>query len=306
MMRVSSAKFWTPLIAFLGLLFLPQITFASLLYNQPIINNFQQVAYSFPQYAAAQTFTTNATGTISSIDLVLTKIDAGSTGCARGVIYSVTGIYPDLELSLSNNCIEHDDISIKPQTSTTTFIFPFTVINNATTYAIGVKWEGSVPLSGDNVQIAQYNGNPTTGYYCGLFGSWACNNGSPQNDFYWKIWGYTNIRYDETISVLECDTFDAGCYFSKAISWAFTLPDGAFDDFITLKDELKDRAPFGYFTAAANALGGFSTSTAAAFVLDIPTPIMENIFDPLRTSLVVIMFVAGLIWLYKRLTNIVI
>lgn len=111
--------------------------------------------------------------------------------------------------------------------------------------------------------------------------------------------------YSTQTTDVSCNTFDIGCYFSIALEWAFKLPDGSFDKFTDLKDAIKDHAPFGYFTAAVNAVGSFST-TSTSSLIDIPTPIQDTIFTPLRVALVVIVAVAGLIWLYRRLSNIVI
>jgi len=104
----------------------------------------------------------------------------------------------------------------------------------------------------------------------------------------------------------ECGILDLYQCFVDALVFTFIPSTTAFDPFIALKDNLKTKAPFGYFTGAYDALSTFSTSTAPQYALASSTPIYALIFSPMRTGLSWIIILAGLYWLYKRLTNIII
>jgi len=101
-----------------------------------------------------------------------------------------------------------------------------------------------------------------------------------------------------------CTALDFGCYFSNALRWAFYPSPSAFDKFATLKDDIKDHAPFGYFTSAVVTISGLSTTSTSTFELAESAPIMDLVFTPIRTGLTWIIIFACLFWLYKRLTDI--
>lgn len=110
--------------------------------------------------------------------------------------------------------------------------------------------------------------------------------------------------YNSSSTPVVCETFDVGCYFSSALSWAFTLPDNSFSQFETLKDDIKYHAPFGYFTSAYNAISQLSATGSPQFSLATSTPIMALVFTPIRAGLSWLILFAGLFWIYKRLTEI--
>ena len=98
--------------------------------------------------------------------------------------------------------------------------------------------------------------------------------------------------------------FDVGCQFTRAIAWAFTPSSDSWDQFITLKDDLKEKAPFGYFTGAIAAIGGIEGSSTPSFSIATSSPLMNYIFSPLRTGLLWLIYFAALLWIYKRVTKI--
>jgi hypothetical protein len=77
-----------------------------------------------------------------------------------------------------------------------------------------------------------------------------------------------------------------------------------FDNFSTLKDDIKNKAPFGYLTSAITTISAISSSSSPTFALATSSPIMTYIFDPLRAGLGWVVYFGGLVWLYKRLTHI--
>jgi len=106
--------------------------------------------------------------------------------------------------------------------------------------------------------------------------------------------------------VISCDP-DSGYFqnsFCNLFVYLFSPSADVFNRFNTLKDDLKDHAPFGYFTSAYNSLSALSGSSTPAFALAEVTPIMTYIFTPLKTGLSWLIWIVALIFLYKRLTNI--
>jgi len=114
------------------------------------------------------------------------------------------------------------------------------------------------------------------------------------------------VVYNASSTSVVCSTFDVGCYFSTGLSWAFTIPSSAFDPFIQLKDDLKDHAPWGYFTSAYVAVSGLTSTGSPAFVLATSSPLMTYIFTPVKTGITWLILLAGVFWIYKRTTDIII
>jgi hypothetical protein len=105
----------------------------------------------------------------------------------------------------------------------------------------------------------------------------------------------------------ECGLLTLNVCVQMALEWAFYPSANAFDNFSTLADTLKDRAPFGYFTSGKNALLGLNaTSATPAFTLATSTPIMATIFAPMRSGMNWVLLFAGVVWIYKRVTDIVV
>lgn len=111
--------------------------------------------------------------------------------------------------------------------------------------------------------------------------------------------------YNSSSTPVICNTFDVGCYVSNAFAWAFILPENSFSQFETLKDDIKYRAPFGYFTSAYSAIASLSATGTPEFTLATSSPIMALVFTPFRNGLLWLILFAGLFWLYKRLTEII-
>ena len=95
-----------------------------------------------------------------------------------------------------------------------------------------------------------------------------------------------------------------GC-LKNAFYWAVIPSQSVFDKFNGLIDILKKKAPMGYFTAYYDAFVFNPSSTPAILVLVSETsPLRTYIFNPLRDILVIIIFVFGAVWLFRRVKNI--
>jgi hypothetical protein len=105
---------------------------------------------------------------------------------------------------------------------------------------------------------------------------------------------------------LNCGITDVSACVINAFAWAFSIDQSIFDKFDTLKNDIKNKPPFGYFTSAIGSMTGISATTTGAFTLGESSPIMTYIFTPLRSGLAWVLYFASLLWIYKRLTAIII
>lgn len=94
----------------------------------------------------------------------------------------------------------------------------------------------------------------------------------------------------------------AGC-FQNALIFAFVPNKNVFDNFISLKEELQNKPPFGYIVLLTSALQNISATTTPAFALVSENNITDNIFTPLKNGLTWVLWLFFGIWLYKRVRN---
>lgn len=107
-----------------------------------------------------------------------------------------------------------------------------------------------------------------------------------------------------TLATTTCSfTNITGC-FQNALVFAFVPAESSFDRFITLKDQLINKPPFGYFALLATGLSGLNATSSSAFVLATEDNITNAIFTPLKTGLSWILFVFFGVYLYKRVVTI--
>jgi hypothetical protein len=189
------------------------------------------------------------------------------------------------------------------------------VLNNKIQWLCGVDLFFQFKLrsvdGSDTFKVTAFPGSANQYYYTGTTPSTSCGPSGTSACSVFVI-GHSLgsappggiVAYDASTTAAVCNTFDVGCYFSSALAWAF-YPDGSLlDQFTTLKDDIKNKPPFGYFTSAYTAAIGFSTSSSPAFLLATSSPITTYIFAPLRSGLTWLILLAGVYWLYRRLTEI--
>ena len=107
-----------------------------------------------------------------------------------------------------------------------------------------------------------------------------------------------------TITYLTCSTGDFFCYMQNALTWAFSVPPASFDQFYTLRDTLKTKAPFGYITSLFSVLGNFSDTGTSTFTLQSFTALNDLIFTPLRTGLTWLLVLLFAFGLYERFKHV--
>lgn len=116
----------------------------------------------------------------------------------------------------------------------------------------------------------------------------------------------SNLPTGTSTPVISCDPNSGFLQNSlcNLFVFLFVPSDDVFNKFSQLKDDIKDHAPFGYFTSAYSALLGLNGSSTPIFILSQVTPISTYIFTPIRTGLSWLLWFFALIFLYKRLTKI--
>jgi hypothetical protein len=161
--------------------------------------------------------------------------------------------------------------------------------------------------TGDIIQLTWFEMSPDTMTAYGV----ATTTGGYPFIPYAEIWSTgkipTGIDLKDNGKIqLTCGITDVSACVINAFAWAFSPDSTIFDQFATLKDEIKNKPPFGYFTSAIDSIATLNSSSTHAFTLSESAPIMNLIFDPLRAGLAWVLYFGGLIWLYKRLSNITI
>lgn len=91
------------------------------------------------------------------------------------------------------------------------------------------------------------------------------------------------------LSQIDCDLFDVGCQFQKAITFLFIPSQDTLDKFSNLWQSISNKRPFGYFTVITGQLDALNTTESPAFTLG-EIPFMDSIFTPFRTT------IAGVLW----------
>lgn len=211
--------------------------------------------------------------------------------------------------------------------------------NNATSTSYTVTFDGTFTNSGTFDSIVTEINNTTFGYQAQLitpiyqsgsnvpfsFNDTLYSNGSYtyRSKLYASTTGtstpwstYKNFVVDvlqQTVAptgtstpVITCDP-NSGYFqssFCNLFVYLFSPSADVFDRFNTLKDDLKDHAPFGYFTSAYNSMYAISGSTTPVFALSEVTPIMTYVFTPLKNGIAWLLWLAMLVFIYKRLANI--
>lgn len=94
----------------------------------------------------------------------------------------------------------------------------------------------------------------------------------------------------------------SGC-FQNAIVWAFYPSQGSLAQFVTLKDEVIKKPPFGYFALISTTLNTLSAEGVPLFSLATSTGVMTNIFTPLRTGLSMAIWLLFGVWCIKTFSH---
>jgi hypothetical protein len=105
------------------------------------------------------------------------------------------------------------------------------------------------------------------------------------------------------LTQINCDTFDIGCQFQKALTFLFVPSQTILDRYNSLWQTIRYKVPFGYVNVVIDQLSELDVSGARAFDLG-DLPFMSTIFTPFRDALAVILWGIYAVYFYlNRLTK---
>lgn len=106
------------------------------------------------------------------------------------------------------------------------------------------------------------------------------------------------------LTQIDCDTFDIGCQFQKALVYLIVPPQNVLDRFTAVWQRLSTVKPFGYLTAALDALRGVNSTGTEAYTMP-QIPFIDSIFSPFNNGMSVLLWgVFAFVFYNKRLKNI--
>jgi len=107
----------------------------------------------------------------------------------------------------------------------------------------------------------------------------------------------------DDLTQIDCQIFDVGCQFQKALVFLFVPSQNVLDRFSNLWQSIRTKAPFGYVSAVLDQLTELDNSGTAAFDLG-ELPFMNTLFTPFKDAFAVIMWGIYAIYFYQhRLTK---
>jgi hypothetical protein len=106
------------------------------------------------------------------------------------------------------------------------------------------------------------------------------------------------------LTQIDCNTFDVGCQFQKAITFLFAPSQNVLDKFSSIWSRLQYVKPFGYLTNALDNLRGVNNTENEAYTMP-EIPFMTEIFQPWNNAMSVILWgIFAFVFYNKRLKNI--
>lgn len=101
------------------------------------------------------------------------------------------------------------------------------------------------------------------------------------------------------LSQNDCDLYDLGCQFQRALLFVFYPSENSLDRFANIWQQLLYLKPFGYVTVTLDQLKGIDGQGAGAFDLG-EIPFLASIFTPFQTLLSGILWGVFGLWFYSR------
>lgn len=105
------------------------------------------------------------------------------------------------------------------------------------------------------------------------------------------------------LSQIDCDTFDVGCQFQKALVFLFIPPQNVLDRFLSTWNDLLVVKPFGYITALYRQLNGLNIDGTPTYTMP-SVPFVDTIFSPIRDVLSPLMWALFAFFFYRRVKDI--
>jgi hypothetical protein len=108
-----------------------------------------------------------------------------------------------------------------------------------------------------------------------------------------------------TLGIITCDPNDVWYAYSfcKLALWLFIPDQNVLSLFGSLINNIKDKAPIGYFSSISTALNQVGSTSTPAVIIFNPTdndPVNNTFFSPIRTALIWILWLAFGFWIFER------
>lgn len=97
-----------------------------------------------------------------------------------------------------------------------------------------------------------------------------------------------------------------GNMFRDVLLWLFKPSANVLDYWKTIKDDVADKPPFGYYSLIKESFDNLSSQSTPAFSLMTATSTSSYIFDPLKTGLQWIFWILFGVWFIKRFVHFVV
>jgi len=118
---------------------------------------------------------------------------------------------------------------------------------------------------------------------------------------YAQATGLDSPRDNFTETQIDCESFDIGCQFQKAMMFLFYPSDASLDRYANLWRNVATKKPFGYITQTAAALQGLNESSSVPNAFDLgEIPFMDAIFSPMKLAIGSMLWVFYAIYFYHR------
>ena len=216
------------------------------------------------------------------------ELRSGGTNPTNGVL---------METATSDNVV-----SSTPQYIT--FSFPACAsVATSTTYFF--HFSSSAPSDSDYPQSAYVAGS---GYYSNSYG-W---NYSGSHQWAIQIYGLAGFNLGEsfyTSSTLPAATIDCSGgnwlsnSFCSVLAYLFVPSPSSFNQFFGLFDSIKNKPPVGYFYAVQSAMAELSSSSTPAVAVSIYPDFITSIFSPVRTGLIIVLWIFLAFWIFHRIKS---
>jgi len=121
---------------------------------------------------------------------------------------------------------------------------------------------------------------------------------------YLATYGIDNPYADASgFSQIDCELFDIGCQFQKAMAFLFKPSNNALNRFSSIWVTISTKPPFGYVSTTITQLNTLTSTSSAAFSFGT-IPFVDSIFLPFRALLASILWVIFFIsWYHFRLKH---
>lgn len=105
------------------------------------------------------------------------------------------------------------------------------------------------------------------------------------------------------LTQIDCDLFDVGCQFQKALTFLLLPSDDVLNRYSSLWQQIRNKVPFGYVTVVIDQLNELDDSATPAFSFGT-IPFMSIIFTPFQLALSLILWGIYAVYFYRyRLTT---